>query len=876
MNNLEQALRIGLADRYAVDREIGRGGMAVVFHAVELKHDRPVAIKAFRPPTPDPVAKSRFLQEIRTVATLSHPHILQLHDSGEVDGILYFVTPFVDGETLRGLLSRGAVAPAEATRIGVAVAGALDHAHRRGVVHRDVKPENILLQDDQPLLADFGIAFPFRGSQHDVRLTDGGYRIGTPAYMSPEQIAGGDVDGRSDIYGLGLVMYEMLSGHKPFEGRPPEAVLAAQVSETPPSLGTVRPALAPSLIAAVERALSKDPERRWSDAGAFAVAMERVDVRWRFPRWLFPVAVASAIGIAGWVGVQSEFAMADGPVQTVLVADFDGSASEPSIARVARELVLLALSQSRVVSPLSPDDLAAVRHAASIPDSAPLPAVRARELAERAGAAAVVTGEVLPRAGGYSVVLRAIRPADGVALVSAVTHAEDAAGLVTAAERAAVELRRGLGERARTIAKTQPLIDVATPSFAAFRKYANALERSRVGDLAGSSELLREAVALDTAFSAAWAQIAVNHLDARQLDSAAAAVAKALERPERLTEAGQYRLRADAAYALDSDPAAAVRWYDRYLEVVKRSSGGRNNRALYLTMLGRWQEARSEFLRAAAENPRGPSAALMQRLNALSSAISLGHVDSARVELPALTGPFREYGELLINAAEGRWTDADHVAVGVLNDATAPAWLRMQAMTTHAASASATGRPDEADQILAAAAEAEPGVAGRWYSQARVLLALARGTSVPQFPSDTAPGGIVLAGMSAGWGGDAAVAERAARQLASLDNRRQRRLGNGPLIVRAASLAGQRDWRASATILTEHAKRGELDAFALDRPSGDLMRWAEARAWLAAGDSASARRALEPLRSTSHLPPNQLPLRGLTMVFARPFLVTQP
>ncbi|MGB7213387.1 MAG: serine/threonine-protein kinase [Gemmatimonadales bacterium] len=878
MEDLADTLRRALADRYAVEREVGRGGMAVVFRAEDLKHGRPVAIKAFRPPFADPTATSRFLQEIRVVATLAHPHILALHDSGSVDGVLFFVTPFIDGETLRDRLEReGPLPEQEALRIAATVARALDHAHRRGIVHRDVKPENILLQDGEPLLADFGIAFPFvAGRSPGARITDGGFRIGTPAYMSPEQLDGGAVDGRSDLYALGVVLYEMLGGRSPFEARTPESLLAAQVSGVPVPIATLRTGLSETTCDAVERALAQDPVDRWQSGNDFAAALGHAPgkrLRWRSMAWATGLGLL-AIGIAV-VGLTRAHAPAP-PPRAVLLADFHGPSVDPALVRTMRELVAVALGQSRVVTLLAPDQLTAVRRAAGVADTATLTVGLARELAERAGLGAMVTGELFPAASGYSLVLQAVRVQDGAALVSVSEHADDASGLVGAAERGARDLRAGLGERAEDLAATRPLLDVATRSMPAFRKYADALERSRIGDPVGSNVLLREAVAIDTGFASAWALMAVNFMDLRLLDSGAVALREALARPGRLTDAQRYRLQADAAYTIADDPVSGVRWYDLYLQEVPGSIGGRNNRALYLTMLGRWQEARDEFLHAAADDPRGPTAAPMMRLNALASAVALGQVAVAAREAKALDGPFRAYAELLLAAAEGRWSNGDSLAQQVLADASTPAWLKMQAISTRASAASMAGRPDDADRILQRAHDAEQGAVARWYAQARIVLALARGARLPMPTSDPTPGGWVLSGTAAGWDGDATTARQALRRLTALDSLARRRLGAGVTLVRAALDGATGAWGRAASLLAEPARIGELDAFALDRPSTNLLCWAEARAWLAAGDSAAAARALAPLRTSAGLPPNQVALLGLGQPFAEPILHSHP
>jgi serine/threonine protein kinase len=225
-------LRAALADRYRIQRELGRGGMGTVFLAEDLKHHRRVAIKVLEPGLAAALGRERFLREIETVARLSHPHILPLHDSGEADGLLYYVMPYVEGESLQVRLSREKQLPLEdALKIAREVADALAYAHGHGVVHRDIKPGNILLQGGHAVVADFGLARVIASAVDPAAptgagtLTAAGSALGTPAYMSPEQAAGSkDVDGRSDLYSLGCVLYEMLTGQPPFTVQPRDAV----------------------------------------------------------------------------------------------------------------------------------------------------------------------------------------------------------------------------------------------------------------------------------------------------------------------------------------------------------------------------------------------------------------------------------------------------------------------------------------------------------------------------------------------------------------------------------------------------------------------------------------------------------------------------
>ena len=274
MPELLGRLQSALADRYRLDREAGAGGMATVYLAQDIRHGRPVAVKVLRPELAAVIGAERFLAEIKLTANLQHPHILPLFDSGEADGYLFYVMPYVEGETLRDRLTREKQLPvADAIRITTEVASALDYAHRHGVIHRDIKPENILLHDGQALVADFGIALA-ASKAGGSRMTETGMSLGTPHYMSPEQAMGErEITARSDVYALGAVLYEMLSGDPPFTGSTAQAVVARVVTESPRSLTTQRHTIPRNIEAAVMTALEKLPADRFATAAEFAEAL---------------------------------------------------------------------------------------------------------------------------------------------------------------------------------------------------------------------------------------------------------------------------------------------------------------------------------------------------------------------------------------------------------------------------------------------------------------------------------------------------------------------------------------------------------------------------------------------------------------------------
>ena len=274
MADAQAALAAALADRYRVERELGQGGMATVYLAQDLKHDRKVAIKVLRPELAAVIGAERFLREIKTIANLQHPHILGLIDSGEVNGTAYYVMPFVEGESLRDRLTREKQLPiTDAVRIATEVAAALDYAHRHGVIHRDIKPENILLHDGQALVADFGIALAV-SSAGGTRMTETGMSLGTPHYMSPEQAMGErEITARSDVYALGCVTYEMLLGEPPFTGPTAQAIIAKVMTGEPASLTAQRKSVPQAVEDAVLTALAKLPADRFGSAAEFATAL---------------------------------------------------------------------------------------------------------------------------------------------------------------------------------------------------------------------------------------------------------------------------------------------------------------------------------------------------------------------------------------------------------------------------------------------------------------------------------------------------------------------------------------------------------------------------------------------------------------------------
>jgi Tol biopolymer transport system component len=351
MTDLER-LTTALAEHYRIERKLGAGGMATVYLGEDLRHARRVAVKVLRADLSAIVGAERFLNEIRVTANLQHPHILPLYDSGEADGLLYYVMPYVEGDTLRDRLNREKQLPIDdAVRLAREVAGALDYAHRQGVIHRDIKPENILLHDGTALVTDFGIALAV-SQAGGSRLTETGLSLGTPSYMSPEQATGDrQLDARSDVYALGAVLYEMLSGDPPHTGSTAQAVIAAVVTEQPRDIATRRPRLAPHIAEAVHRALEKLPADRFASAADFAKALEGPSATTgrfasapsarRAARWRWAPAPLLLAGLAvGLVAGRLLFRSA-APQETRTRLTFTGDASAPAVTRDGKWLAYI-------------------------------------------------------------------------------------------------------------------------------------------------------------------------------------------------------------------------------------------------------------------------------------------------------------------------------------------------------------------------------------------------------------------------------------------------------------------------------------------------------------------------------------------------------
>ena len=712
-------LQAALGGSYVLGPELGGGGMSRVFLAEDTTLRRKVVVKMLPPDLVAGVNVERFKREILVAAQLQHPHIVPILAAGEMDGVPYFTMPFVEGESLRTQLAHGPLRMPEVLTILRDVARALAFAHDRGVVHRDIKPDNVLLSAGSAAVTDFGIAKAITDARTPVAggaLTQGGISVGTPAYMAPEQAAGDPAtDHRADIYAFGCLAYELLAGHPPFVEKSPHQLVAAHMTDAPRPVREIRPDTPVALAELVMHCLAKDPDARPQQASDLVIALDDVTsggsrdavptllvggramlrkalaiygasfvavaiiaraaiVAIGLPDWVFPgTLVVMALGLpiilltgyahrmawrtvsttpvftrgGTWISTPSRMealalkaspmlswrraafgglyalggfilfvigfmtlrALGVGPAgsllatgrlaqrELLLLTDFRVSNADSALGSVVSDAVRAGLAQSRVISLVPPPALVAALRRMHRPPTARLTLPVAREIAQREGIKAVVDGEVTGVAGGYVVAVRLLSADSAIELASFRETGEGPRGLIDAADKAARALRGKIGESLRSVQASPPLSRVTTTSLDALRKYsegwrANVLE----ADAVKAVSLLREAVALDTAFASAWRAMAAAMGNAAMPRAARdSAVERAYTLRERLPEAE--RLGVEAFYYFDGpqrDRQKAIALFERAL--------ARGDSTAPATNLGEALRSRRNFARAESLN----------------------------------------------------------------------------------------------------------------------------------------------------------------------------------------------------------------------------------------------------------------------------------
>lgn len=622
-------MHVAFADRYTLGRELGRGGMATVYLALDQKHHRQVAIKVLKPELAAALGAERFLREIEIAARLTHPHILPLHDSGEVEGFLYYVMPYVEGETLRDRLSREEQLPIDdALAIAREVADALSYAHGQGVVHRDIKPENILLEAGHAVVGDFGIARAITAAAGG-NVTATGIAIGTPAYMSPEQATGSDrLDGRTDIYSLACVLYEMLAGEPPFTGATARAIIARAQTETPRPIHHVRAAVPEALDTVIARAMAPTPADRYASAAQFADALGRAAEgrtvgaigrlavgRFLQRRPLFAVlTVGVLVGVGALFGWRRTRGGAEGAVpKRLAVLPFEnvGPTADDYFADGVSDavrgkltalpgLVVIARTSSMQYrnTDKSPQDIAqelGVRY---------LLTGTVRWAKGPAGRRVQVSPELIEVTTARAPESRWQEPFDA-AVTDVFRIQADIASRV--AHALSVALRRG---------EQRALAARPTDNVAAYDAYlrgeaaSQAMNNRDAPSLQRATDLYAQAVGLDSAFAMAWARLAqaraLVYADSRPTTAQVDATRRALEHAVKLAPGAPETQLAVGVYEswVHGNPEAALQAYEAGLAGAPTNTDLLTAAAREERELGHWDQALARLERAQTLDPR--------------------------------------------------------------------------------------------------------------------------------------------------------------------------------------------------------------------------------------------------------------------------------
>jgi serine/threonine-protein kinase len=708
VTDFRDRLQALLDDRYTIERELGGGGMSRVFLAEETRLARKVVIKVLPPATSASIEGGRFEREIQVAASLHHPHIVQLLAAGEGDGVLWYVMPFVEGESLSERLQRGPMPVLEAVRLLREVGDALAYAHTRGIVHRDIKPGNIMISGRHALVTDFGVAKAIGAAQGGAdrpekdlavtALTSVGMALGTPAYMAPEQaVADPNVDARADIYSLGVVGYEMLVGGSPYHATTPQAMLAAHVTQPAEPITARRGDLPPDLAAIIMRCLAKAPDDRFATASELVDALELVGTpsggtepfdakataRRTFRMWhpgrvvilqliatvvvtTVVYAMTRAIGLPDWIwwavgavmlagipglimagrnerrrahatmtGMHAAVRQGEltgrkaiqsgliaigavvliaagfvgagvagvGPGATLMskgrlgnnaglvLAQFTAPGSDSTISGAILEALRVDLSQSKAIHLLQGPEVTSTLQRMGLPPGTRMTADTAREVAVRANAKAVVTGEVQSLGAGYVMTASIVDANSGQPLAQFRETAANDQELIPAVNRLSKSLRERIGESLRSVRASEPLQQVTTASLPALRVYSEAQKSFDAGDLEHARVLLKQSLALDSTFAMAWRKLAVTDQNVGDLDGSIAASKAAYRFRDHLPPLERHLTEANYLESVVNDHDGAIAAYRQVLQLNPDDPTALNNAALILNDEGKHADA---------------------------------------------------------------------------------------------------------------------------------------------------------------------------------------------------------------------------------------------------------------------------------------------
>jgi tetratricopeptide (TPR) repeat protein len=725
--------------------------MATVYLAHDLKHDRPVALKILHSEIAAGLGPERFLREICLTARLQHPHILSVFDSGAIDGRPWYTMPYVRGESLRDRLQREVQLPIEtAVEITRQVALALDYAHREGTVHRDIKPENVLLSEGQAWVADFGVARAI-GAAGEESLTGTGVAIGTPSYMAPEQASGGQVDGRTDVYAMGCVLYEMLAGEPPFTGPTPQAIISKRFAHLPPSLRVVRPAVPATVDEAIKRAMALVPADRFGSVAQFAEALTPLassatrtppnrSRAWPgVPRRLViagAIVAAAALGVtvAGLLALRTlrpnpPTLLSTGALkerEQVLIADFESRTQDSMVSTAVAEAFRIDFAGSPVVTVVPPARVGEALSRMRRPTTTRLDAALAREVALREGVKAIVTGQVARLSGSFLLSAQLVSATTGDVLAAHRETAADSTQVIAAIDRLSGRLRERIGESLQSRRSEPPLTQVTTSSLEALWKYTKGqLAGDAGGDYVKAVALLNDAVALDSGFATAYRTLGGFQVLLGNRTEAVAAMTKAIQHDDRLTRVEREHTRGNYHVGVTGQLDQAIAAYRAALELNPGDSLARQNLGMTYYLMHQPERAESIF-RAALDtlHPWSPGThfTLALTLVALGRRAEAERVHTQVARLFPGHRAVEQWG-IILAASRGDYTIAaaaarrfrDRHAEGPLDRADASRWLADIAL--------ARGRLAEAEEYTrdAMAASAEAGRPANYLKDAATL-----------------------------------------------------------------------------------------------------------------------------------------------------------
>jgi eukaryotic-like serine/threonine-protein kinase len=680
---------------YVIERELP-GGMSRVFVARQRSLNRRVVIKLLPTDLASTTGAERFAREIQLLARLQHPHIVPVLGAGVVEGLPYYLMPFIEGESLGARLEREGPLPIEDVwRLLRELLDALAAAHAIGVVHRDMKPDNVLLAAQHAMITDFGIAKVLT-DVGSTSLTATGLAIGTPLYMAPEQISGErTVDGRADLYAVGVIGYQLLTGEPPFRGSSATALLVAHVSQPVPSIAAQRPTTPPALEAFLQRLLEKAPADRYASATEAIAALDgarksalvapsatpirsvaapraaRGAQRWRIVVGVAALAGAAAFWWMRWGGGASP--LARGTISTrdrILVADI-GTGATDSTGRAITQLLRIGLAQSSAIRVVGRGDVREVLARMQRPPETLLDEAVTREIAMREGLKAFVTGDIVQAGAGFVLDARLVESATGEVLVTVRESARSAAELIAAVDRLAARLREGIGESLAQVQATPPLASITTGSLEALRHYAEA---ERISAIQGGEEaipLLDQAIAADSQFAMAWRRKGVILSNPGQPPAMRArgdsVLKHALTMKQRLPERERLMLEGSVAALNERTLPAAIAAYRALVARYPDDQTALNNLASSLARAGRSREE-LPILEQLMRLPTATSLSYQNYLLVLAEIGSPDQADSVKAALASrFEGQFDAYvAHVELALRQQRFDEADTLVARLL------------------------------------------------------------------------------------------------------------------------------------------------------------------------------------------------------------------